>query len=88
MRSRIVDLDYLSELENWLRRDLGSIRERVDQENELLSLHDDVPYDNKEFLELKISVLLYRLQKHQTVWSNVLAESKKRTRTSYIKRVK
>lgn len=82
------NLEYLSEIQKRLRKTRGSIRERIDNVDELLQLLDDLPYEHKDFFEDSIIVLLYRLQRHYDVWQKVLTEHRQRKTQSHLRRIK
>lgn len=82
------DLEYLSEIQNRLRKTRGAIRERIDNVDELIQLLDDLPYKDKDFFEDSLGVLLYRLQRHYDVWQKVLTEHQRRKKQSPIRRIK
>lgn len=82
------NLEYLSEIQNRLRKTRGAIRERIDSVDELIQLLDDLPYEYKDFFEDSIVVLLHRLQRHYDVWQKVLTEHRRRKSQSALRRVK
>ncbi|EJW13835.1 hypothetical protein M5X00_32490 [Paenibacillus alvei] len=82
------NLEYLSEIQNRLRKTRGAIRERIDNVDELIQLLDDLPYEYKDFFEDSIVVLLYRLQRHYDVWQKVLTEHRQRKTQPPLRRIK
>ncbi|MFC5449043.1 hypothetical protein ACFPOG_12280 [Paenibacillus aestuarii] len=82
------DLEYLSEIQNRLRKTRGAIRERIDNVDELLQLLEDLPYEYKDCFENSIVVLLYRLQRHYDVWQEVVSELRQKKMQTPLKRIK